>query len=82
MVVVLVEYVPISNLCLHYLINDNRRNVNNSRVAYREDRSFCDTSMKIGTDYLHMILIKKSVCSQFENQIWLPKSKMAAKIYV
>ena len=45
-----------------------------SRVAYRENRSLCDTSTKLGTYSLHMILIMKNICSQFE------KSKMVAKI--
>lgn len=43
------------------------------------NRSLCDTSMNLSTLYdLHMMLIMKFICGQFENPRWPPKYKMAA----
>ena len=53
-----------------------------SRVAYGENRSLGDTSMKLGTNCLHMILMIKNVCSQYEIPRWPPKSKMAATKFI
>ena len=59
-------------------MQNNINNNNNSRVAYGENRSLCDTSMKLSTYNLHMILIMKIICGQFENPRWPQNSKMAA----
>ena len=67
-----------------YLLNFHYTKNDHSAVACGRiwaDRSLCDTSMKLGTNDLHIILIIKIQSGLDENPRWPPNFKMAAMFF-